>query len=57
MELTINLTEHEDVPEEHKKMLNERLKMIDSGLTTFKSWDIIKKKYGKKRFEKNCSSK
>ena len=35
----------EDIPIEHQKLLDERLKKIESGKATFKSWDEIKKKY------------
>ncbi|MDF1546170.1 MAG: addiction module protein [Bacteroidales bacterium] len=33
---------------EHKELLQKRLERINKGETTFKSWDLIKKKYEKK---------
>ncbi len=36
------------IPEEHKILLEERLRRIEDGNTTFKSWDLIKEKYVKK---------
>jgi len=36
------------LPKEHKKILEDRLKMIENNKTTFKSWDLIKEKYDKK---------
>ena len=35
------------LPVEHKKLLEERLQRIERGETTFRSWDLIKKKYEK----------
>ncbi|MEA3446389.1 MAG: addiction module protein [Bacteroidota bacterium] len=34
-----------EIPEEHQKILDERLERIKSGKATFRSWDEIKKKY------------
>ncbi len=36
------------IPEEHKVLLEQRLKNIAEGKTTFKSWDVIKQKYANK---------
>ncbi len=33
---------------EHKELIDKRLQRIESGQTTFKSWDSIKKKYEEK---------
>lgn len=35
-------------PDEHKKLLESRLKRIKNNETSFKSWDLIKEKYEKK---------
>lgn len=37
--------EYSEIPEEHKKLLDERLKLVEEGKVTYKSWDLIKKKY------------
>jgi hypothetical protein len=34
-----------DTPFEHKILLDERLKRVEEGKTTYKNWDLIKKKY------------
>jgi hypothetical protein len=34
-----------DLPIEHKNLLDERLKKIENGKTSFKNWDLVKKKY------------
>jgi len=36
------------LPIEHQVLLEKRLKRIEQGETSFKSWDLIKKKYEKK---------
>ena len=33
------------IPVEHKTLLDERLKLVEEGKVTYKSWDLIKKKY------------
>jgi hypothetical protein len=38
----------EEVDVAHKELLEKRLERIAKGESTFKSWDIIKKKYEKK---------
>ena len=35
------------LPNEHRELLKNRLKRIEKGETSFKSWDLIKKKYEK----------
>jgi len=35
-------------PDEHKKLLEKRLKRIENNETTFKNWDLIKEKYERK---------
>jgi hypothetical protein len=40
--------ENTKIPIEHKKLLDKRLSRIKSGETTFKNWDLIKKKYEKR---------
>jgi len=40
----------EDINVAHRELLEKRLKRIASGESTFKSWDIIKKKYEKKQY-------
>jgi len=37
--------EEQELSEEHKQLLDERLKRIENGETSFKDWDRIKKKY------------
>ena len=37
--------ENTEIPEEHKTLLDERLKLAEEGKATYKSWDSIKKKY------------
>lgn len=34
-----------ELPTEHKDLLDKRLQRIENGETTFKKWDLIKKKY------------
>jgi len=34
-----------ELPTEHKDLLDKRLQRIENGETTFKDWDLIKKKY------------
>jgi len=34
-----------DLPIEHRILLDERLKRIKDGKTSFKNWDLIKNKY------------
>lgn len=34
-----------EIPDVHKTLLDERLKLVEEGKTTYKSWDSIKKKY------------
>ena len=34
-----------DLPVEHRDLLDKRLKKIEKGETTFKNWDLIKKRY------------
>jgi hypothetical protein len=36
------------LPIEHQVLLEKRLKRIEQGEASFKSWDLIKKKYEKK---------
>jgi hypothetical protein len=36
------------IPIEHLELLEKRLKQIENGETSFKRWDLIKKKYEKK---------
>ncbi|ASB49225.1 addiction module protein [Alkalitalea saponilacus] len=35
----------QELPSEHKDLLDKRLHRIENGETTFKNWDLIKKKY------------
>jgi len=37
--------ENHTVPSEHKKLIEKRIKRIERGETTFKSWNLIKKRY------------
>jgi len=37
----------EDLPAEHKRILDERLKKINSGTAQFKTWAEVQKKYKK----------
>jgi hypothetical protein len=34
-----------DLPVEHSKLLDERLKRVEDGKASFKNWDLIKNKY------------
>lgn len=34
-----------DMPIEHRILLDERLKRVEDGKTTFKNWELIKNKY------------
>jgi putative addiction module component len=34
-----------DLPLEHKRLLDERLKKVENGKTSFKNWDLVKRKY------------
>lgn len=34
-----------ELPSEHKDLLDKRLQRIEKGETTFKKWDLVKKKY------------
>lgn len=34
-----------DIPVEHRDLLDKRLQRIEKGETTFKNWNLIKKKY------------
>jgi putative addiction module component (TIGR02574 family) len=36
-----------DLPEEHKAILEERLSQINEGNVTFKSWEDIQRKYNR----------
>jgi len=38
----------EDLPIEHRNLLDKRLQRIENGEATFKNWDLIKKKYESK---------
>ncbi len=44
----IDVKEEGEFPIEHRVLLNERLQKIENGETSFKSWDLIKKKYEEK---------
>ena len=35
----------QEVPSEHIDLLDKRLQRIENGESTFKNWDLIKKKY------------
>lgn len=37
-----------ELPVEHRDLLDKRLQRIKNGETTFKNWDLIKKKYENK---------
>lgn len=37
--------DNSDIPIEHKILLDERLKRVEEGKTSYKNWDLIKKKY------------
>lgn len=42
----VNVKEElQELPSEHKDLLDKRLQRIEKGETTFKNWDLIKKKY------------
>ncbi len=45
----VNVKEElQKLPIEHKNLLNKRLQRIENGETTFKNWNLIKKKYENK---------
>ena len=45
----VNVKEElQELPAEHRDLLDKRLQRIESGETTFKNWDLIKKKYENK---------
>jgi pantothenate kinase len=52
MEITVNIVnvkeELHELPAEHRDLLDKRLQKIENGETTFKNWDLIKKKYENK---------
>jgi hypothetical protein len=37
-----------DLPIEHKMLLDERMKRVEEGKTSFKNWDLVKRKYERK---------
>ena len=37
--------ENQELPSEHKDLLDEKIHRIKNNKTTFKNWDSIKKKY------------
>jgi hypothetical protein len=37
--------DNSETPVEHKILLDERLKRVEEGKTSYKNWDLIKKKY------------
>ncbi|MBY5957047.1 addiction module protein [Membranicola marinus] len=42
----VNVKEEvQELPTEHKDLLDRRLQKIENGETTFKSWGLIKNKY------------
>jgi hypothetical protein len=45
----VNVKEElQELPAEHRDLLNKRLQRIENGETTFRKWDLIKKKYENK---------
>ncbi|MCT4664316.1 MAG: addiction module protein [Flavobacteriales bacterium] len=40
----------QELPVEHRNLLDQRLKRIEKGETSFKDWELIKKKYENKAF-------
>ncbi len=45
----VNVKEElQELPTEHKDLLDKRLQRIEKGETTFKNWDLIKNKYENK---------
>ncbi len=38
----------EDIPAEHRDLLEKRLQRVESGESQFKNWDVIKDKYERK---------
>lgn len=41
----------EEIPIEHRALLDKRLQKINDGETSFKNWDLIKKKYESKEIQ------
>ncbi len=39
---------NQDLPIEHRRLLDERIKRVENKETTFKNWDSIKNKYEEK---------
>lgn len=45
----VNLKEEsQELPAEHRALLDKRLQRLENGETTFKDWDLIKQKYENK---------
>ena len=45
----VNLKEEsQELPAEHRDLLDKRLQRLENGETTFKDWDLIKQKYENK---------
>ena len=40
--------ESQELPAEHRDLLDKRLQRLENGETTFKHWDLIKQKYENK---------
>ena len=38
----------QELPTEHKDLLDKRLQRVENGESTFKNWDTIKRKYEEK---------
>jgi len=41
----IDVKEEGELPEEHRVLLDKRLHKIDNSESSFKNWDLLKKKY------------
>jgi hypothetical protein len=44
----VNIKEMDEIQIEHRDLLDKRLHKIEKGESSFKSWDLIKKKYEEK---------
>ncbi len=45
----INVKEEStELPSEHRVLLDKRLQRIENGETTFRNWDLVKRKYDNK---------
>lgn len=44
----VDVKEIDEIPQEHRNLLDKRLQKIELGKSSFKKWDMIKKSYEEK---------